>query len=154
MDRITIDAEDLIMALQSNDFGFAHYLDSSTGEVVFLGDEDVVEEDAQLRSLLEDDPDRFVGIVPISSSESWQIMADFIEQLTPGVIAERLSDALRHRKPFRSFKDTLLNYPDLREDWFAFEFRRMLEIAREWLADVGIEAELKTRDLGKQGGRT
>jgi len=145
MNPIKIDAEDLTMALQCNDFGFEYYLDRSTGEVVFLGD-DVVEEDEKLRQLLEHDPDRFLSIVPIGSSESWQLMADFIDQLPSGEITERLVEAVQHRKPFRRFKDTLLNYPEVRENWFAFEHRKMLQVAREWLDDEGVEAELKTRE--------
>ena len=146
-DRIVIDAEELIEALQSHS-ELEYYLDRTTGEIEFLGEEDVVEEQTELRELVEqDESDRFVYIHPLQSSEGWQIMADFIEQLPFGKVRERLTRAVQHGKPFRRFKDELLNYPDIREGWFAFEHRRMLEHARDWLKDEDVEADLKTRDL-------
>ena len=148
--RIAVDAEELIAALQSHDWEFRYFLDRSNGEIRFLGDEDVVEEDAELRSLIEEDEDRFVIIDPTPSSVGWQIMADFIEQLHAGKVRDRLTRAVQHGKPFRRFKDELLNYPDVREDWFAFEYRKMLEIAKDWLEDEGVEADLKTRETGSR----
>lgn len=71
-------------------------------------------------------------------------MADFIERLPYGEAREKLTRAVRHSHPFRRFKDTLLYYPDLREQWFIFEEFAMLEQARKWLKDEGLEAELKT----------
>jgi len=50
---------------------------------------------------------------------------------------------MRHGHPFRSFKNALLAYPQLRERWFAFHEKSLAQLAREWLDDQGIEADLK-----------
>lgn len=73
-------------------------------------------------------------------------MADFIESLPTGEIRGRLTQAVQRSHPFRRFKDMVLNYPDTREQWFAFHEKAMIELAREWLKDEGIEAELKLRE--------
>ena len=39
------------------------------------------------------------------------------------------------RGPFRCFKDTLLEFPDLQEQWFKYHDGRMLEYAQEWLEE-------------------
>lgn len=146
MKRLIIDAEDLIGALQNGYDELDYYLDLETGEVVLSGDEGVVDWDEELEALLEEYPDRFLYINAIPSAKGWQTMADFIEQLPSGEPRDRLTTAIQRSHPFRRFKDTLLNYPTLREQWFAFENQAMLDIARNWLADEGIDGELKTRE--------
>ena len=144
--RITIDAGELIAALLSHDYEFEYFLDLLTGGIQFLGEDDVVEEDAQLRASIDEDENRFVFIEPMQSAVGWQIMAEFIEQLPFGKVRDRLTGAVQRSKPFRRFKDELLHYPDVRQDWFAFEYIRMLDVARAWLERKGIEADLKTRE--------
>jgi hypothetical protein len=73
-------------------------------------------------------------------------MLDFIEQMPPCESRDRLTRAVQHGKPFRRFKDEVLDYPDIRQDWFAFHQRVLLEHARKWLRDEDIDADLKTRD--------
>jgi hypothetical protein len=143
--RIEIDAEELISALQAHGQDLEYFLDRSTGDIVFLADDDVVEGQEELRESIEEDPDRYIFIQPIHSSVGWQIMADFIEALPNGRLQDALVRAVKRSHPFRSFKDKLLDYPDVRERWFAFENDRMLELAKEWLDDEGVDAELKTR---------
>lgn len=145
MEHLAIDAEDLIGALQNGFSEIDYYLDLETGEVVFSADEEVSgEPEEEFEALLEEHPDRFLPIHPISSSPAWRIIADFIEQLPYGEPSERLTIAVQRNHPFRRFKDTLLDYPDLREQWFSYENEALLDIARKWLADEGIDAELKT----------
>lgn len=43
--------------------------------------------------------------------------------------------AIEGRGAFRRFKDVLLEFPQLREQWFAFHETRMRRRALEWLAD-------------------
>ena len=60
-------------------------------------------------------------------------MEDFVDELPEGEGCRALDRALRLPRPFRSFKDTLLDFPDLRERWFKFHHGRMLERAQAWL---------------------
>lgn len=134
------------MALGSHDPESQYFLNLHTGEVVFIGDEAVVGPIDDFQTQINENPDRFRNIDPMSSSESWEIMADFIEQVPDCEATEKLTDAIRRSHPFRRFKDTLLYYPNIREEWFAFQEKAMLDHAQRWLDEEGIEAELKTRN--------
>jgi hypothetical protein len=139
MIRLTIDLNDLIDALTLRfELGEAqHFLDLETGEIVLVSDE-VGEPPEDI-----EDGTRYRPIDPIESHESYQIMEDFVESLPESKLKNRLGRALDGRKPFRHFKDTLLDFPDTREAWFQFEHRAHERLAEAWCRDNGIEAEWK-----------
>jgi hypothetical protein len=130
--HLSINAGDLTEALQSQMDEAPWLLDLESGEVVQAMSEDVSDmpEDEDW-----EDPDRFLPIDPMDSSESFQIMEDFVDELPEGEGCRALARALRLPRPFRSFKDTLLDFPSLREQWFKFHDGRMLEYAQTWLED-------------------
>lgn len=66
-------------------------------------------------------------------------MADFTNGLTNKELQDKLAIALNGRGCFRRFKDVLLDYPEERESWFAFEEKRRRERFEEWLEDEEIE---------------
>lgn len=145
---MTIDAEDLIAALQSHDGESEYYLDLETGEVKLVIDAGIVGEvDEELDDLLESEPDRFLIITPLPSSEGWQIMADFIEQLPPGKARDQLEIAVGGSRPFGRFKDKLIDHLEVREKWFRFENSAMVGVVRNWLVDEGVDAELAVREI-------
>ena len=147
MTRLLIDAEELITALEYH--GEAEYfLDLQTGEVIFVAAESSVGSDDDLETQTEAEPDCYHAIDPIPSSSGWQVMAEFIEQLPAGDARVELTRALQHGHPFRRFKDTLLAYPKLREQWFAFHQKAFVQLAQEWLDDEGTEADLKLQVEG------
>jgi hypothetical protein len=47
--------------------------------------------------------------------------------------------SIQGSRPFRRFKDTLLDYPQERERWFEFEAQQGRRRALEWLEDEEIE---------------
>jgi hypothetical protein len=49
-----------------------------------------------------------------------------------------LERAIAGRGAFRRFKDTLMEFPELRQAWFAFHDARMERRAIEWLAEHGL----------------
>ena len=148
MTRISIDAEELIMALDHHGDESEWLLDLQTGELLFVADEGLVGPDEDLAEQIEREPDRYRAIDPIPSSDGWEIMAEFIEQLPAGEARAHLTRALQHNHPFRSFKNALLDYPKLREEWFAFHEKSFMQLAREWLDDESIDADLKSRVAG------
>ncbi len=135
--RLHIKLDDLIDALTFNfeltDAGW--YLDRQTGDVLLDADgaEDLPED-------LADNP-RYLPVEPMSSHEGLRIMEAFIATVANPQASDRLAEALSGRKPFRRFKDALLDYLDLRESWFAFEQAAHRELATEWCKDNGIEPE-------------
>ena len=141
MERIQIDTDMLISALEDNNFEVNHYLDIKTGEIVTLTDLDIPEED-ELRECIDKDKDRYIYIEPIDSRESYEIMERFVYQLPEGKSKNNLTEALKRRKPFRQFNDKLYDYPDIREKWFQYHNQELKRIAREWLQYNNIDAEL------------
>ena len=135
MTRLEIDPDDLIAALtfRMEVSGASWYLDRETGNIL-LDSPDLDE----LPAGFEDDP-RYLFIQQIESHDAYEIMQDFVDTLAAGRAADALQRALEGRKPFRHFKDTLLDYPELREDWFKYEQEAELRQAAEWCRDYDIE---------------
>lgn len=140
---LPIDLDELAWALTWHDDyqGSSHWLNLDTGEVVFVADpHDLGELDADPR-----DDKRFVRVDTIDSSESFRIMADFIDQLGDRRLAQALARALEQRKPFRRFKDELARHSAQREAWFVFERAALERIARRWCEACGITPQWTTR---------
>lgn len=83
------------------------------------------------------DGHRVLRIEPLPSRVLFRIMVDFVNSLPEGIEKEKLQMSLRYRKPFSSFKQTLV-YTSQRENWFAFKEKQMQEIIEEWMSDEGI----------------
>ncbi len=136
-----VNADELIMALESTDAEVEWYLDLSTGAVVPVADE-LLDEDPAMAEALESEPDRFFAIDPISSHEAFSIMEAFVEGLPQGAPTARLAAALGQRRPFRHFKDALLEWPHIREQWFRFHNARMRKVAEDWLTENDLSVQL------------
>jgi hypothetical protein len=149
MSHLSIDAEGLIVALEYHGEG-EWFLDLQTGEVVFIAGNVYSDPDDELEAQMEAEPERFHPIDPLPSSTGWEVMAEFVEQMPAGEARAALTRALRHSHPFRSFKNALLDYPKSREQWFAFQRKSLAQLAREWLHDESIEAELKLSVAGDE----
>jgi hypothetical protein len=88
------------------------------------------ERDPETRGLL--------AVEPTPSHEGYEDMRDFIERVRNPHARELLERAIAGRGAFRRFKDTLLDFPDLREAWFRFHDARVERRAIRWLVDVGL----------------
>jgi len=139
MTGLCIRADELIMAFEDYGTDLQHFFDRQTGEVLSLLEEDMDEEDIER---LDADPDRYLLIEPVPSSVGYEIMSDYVEILPEGKVPRELARALQQRHPFRRFKDVLLNYPSVREEWFRFHEQAFMKIIQEWLDDHGVEATL------------
>ncbi|MEX1025339.1 MAG: UPF0158 family protein [Planctomycetota bacterium] len=137
-----MDANEIIMALESSGTGFDWYLDLSSGEVVPIVD-DLLDE-VSLEAL-DAQPDRFFPIEPMESYEAFNIMEAFVAGLPPGAPSTRLAAALGQRRPFRNFKDALLEWPEIREQWFRFHDACMREVAEAWIAEHDLSVQLSPR---------
>lgn len=137
MQKLRIVRDDLIQALT---FRFeltdaACYLDTETGAILLTGeDADDIPED------IADNP-RYLEIEPISAHVSFHIMEAFVATVTDAHAAASLARALEGRKPFRRFKDALLEFPALRQAWFQFENAAHARLAADWCGENGIEVE-------------
>ncbi len=129
-----VDLDDIATALDDHsDFG-KWWIDGQTGEVwrrSFLAEDDEFDPDEhpELRS-----------IDPLPPHIGYQDMQDFIDRLSNRRAIELLGRAIEGRGAFRRFKDTLIEFPQLREQWFDFHDRRIKRRAIDFLAEEGLVA--------------
>ncbi len=64
--------------------------------------------------------ERYLAFEPLSSQDSYQIMADFAEQLDDTNVQNLLFDILNRPKPFSHFNNFIHN-SDYRRQWFDFQ---------------------------------
>ncbi|HEY9786342.1 MAG TPA: UPF0158 family protein [Candidatus Obscuribacterales bacterium] len=88
----------------------------------------------------------YVPIEQIPSHEAFKWMEDFAEAVADSRLQHLLFEALSGRRPFRRFKDVLLDYPKQREQWFAYEGTRRRQYIEQWARDEGIELDLGQQD--------
>lgn len=144
LDPDDVDLDDLAEALDdhSADLSYGHswWLDPRTAEVRFHS--------AELDEETPDDLDGagLVHIEALPSSVGYGDMEDFIEQVGQRKARDLLARALEGRGAFRRFKDTLLEFPDLRAAWFDFRDVRMRRRAVEWLAEQALVSEVRARE--------
>ena len=129
------------------------YLDLRTGELHLLDDAllgAVEDEDTEAlpdwqrdmipiaQAVLAGD-ENLVEVPRLESRDSFDAMRHFIERLDDPRARDKLSDAISGSKPCRRFKDALEAFPAMREKWFVFESDYHETLAREWLAEIGVE---------------
>ncbi len=83
---------------------------------------------------------RCIALEPMHSSEAFQIMADFTEEIDDQQLKDQLINALNKRKPFANFK-WIIDNSDYRQNWF--EFRQKQYENHVWHE---IELELEEND--------
>jgi hypothetical protein len=139
---IRIDAGDFLLALDSHSPELENYLDLRTGQIIPVTD--YVPDDPEYAEFEENRDDRTLYrlIDPVPSRRGWLWMEDFAEDVADPRAKDALLRSIEGSGAFGRFKRTLLDYPPLRDAWFRFQEERLLEYAREWLADEGIDAEL------------
>ena len=130
LDLDRVDLGELSSALEDNSPDHAWWLDPESGALELRSEYfDGFEEDEEPseRSL--------VFIDPIGSHEAYADMEDFATRIRDPRARDLLVRAIAGRGAFRRFKDTLLDFPDLREAWFQFHDARMRRRAIAWLRD-------------------
>lgn len=135
LDLKQVDFGDLAEALEDHSHDHSWWLDPQTGEVVLWSDylEERDEPDPETRGLR--------AINPISSGEGYEDMENFIARVRSPHARDLLERAISGRGAFRRFKDTLFDFPELREAWFRFHDARWERRAIRWLLDDGLVDE-------------
>lgn len=104
-----------------------------------------------MQLVLERDPDPvgWLRIPPTESDEGYRDMAEFVEGVQHRRAAELLDQAINGRGAFRRFKNTLFEFPEVRDQWYRFRDVRARRRAIDWLADQGLvdpEAAQRARE--------
>lgn len=140
LDLSTVDLGTLAMALEDHTYSGSWWIDAQTGEVWYRPD---YEDDDPEFDPDERDDARLID--PLPSHEGYGDMEDFIARVPDRRAADLLDRAIAGRGAFRRFKDTLLGYPELREQWFRFSNIRMERRAIEFLVDEGLVDDTQAR---------
>ncbi len=127
----TPDLDGLIAAMTSALDAVRYYYDRETGETVMLSDEFGT-------GKLEGPANRYELVTPLSVSERFQIMEDFVETLHNDAFEDELNQVLTEKGAFLKFDEALSHYPIRNEQWERFRADRVASRARAWLADHGI----------------
>jgi hypothetical protein len=129
LDLQKVDLGDLAEPLEDHSYDHSWWLDSETGEVVLWSDhfDEQGEPHPESRGLR--------PIDPIPSHEGYEEMQAFIERVRDPRARDLLERAIAGRGAFRRFKDTLLDFPDVRDSWFRFHDARVERRAIRWLLD-------------------
>lgn len=128
----------LEMALDDNSFMGDWYFDRNTDDVMFITTEDDLEEEEEIKQLIEEDVDevRFIYISPLPSSEDWQMMEDFIleQEDLDDPVQSLLLRAIRGSGAFRRFNDAIDDV-GIRDRWYAYKNMQERKRALQWLKD-------------------
>ncbi|MDR0863673.1 MAG: UPF0158 family protein, partial [Candidatus Symbiothrix sp.] len=92
-------------------------------EMIFDEDDEEADEE-NLFQLEHRKWDKCIEIEPLESHESFEIMANFVNQLKSGRETEKLVQALNGHKPFANFNHQIHD-SKYREDWFAFRQKEL-----------------------------
>lgn len=136
---VAVDLEFLSMALEgASGADFDHALDARSGELT------LVETSDELEELLADEHQ--IVLESADRNHGWWDMAEFIERIEDGELAERLDRAIRGKGAFRRFGDLIRNQDDeaLLTRWNLFRDERQLGRARAWLARHGLRPAPRT----------
>jgi hypothetical protein len=108
------------------DCGFRAFIHKTSGQLLFVPDDnnypdiDLDSWDEELEQL-ENNFTNYHEIDKWTSSEAFETMSEFADQLDDSNLQSRLFDALRKNKPFREFKFVIDNSGDFRQQWFDFK---------------------------------
>ncbi len=130
------------------DCGFRSFWHKQSGELLFIPDlnnnpfaeAEFYKEDLQK---LENNMDEYIEIEKPNSNDSFEIMANFPEQLNDNdKIKNELINALNKKKPFREFKYVIDNSGVYRQQWFDFKDAQL----KQWVIDKFKEATYEDRE--------
>ena len=125
-----VDLGALAEALEDHSDFLRWFIDPVTGEVLPWSE--------HMDDVPDPDESGAVYIEPIPSFEAYSDMRDFVAGVSDRRASDLLGRAIEGRGAFRRFKDTLFEFPQLRETWFKFHDARMRRRAIEWLVDAAL----------------
>jgi hypothetical protein len=127
------------------DCGFRAFIHKTTGQLIFVPDEnnltsiDLDPWDEEFK-VLENNSQDFCEIESWTSSEAFDVMSEFAEQLEDRRLQNRLFEALRRRKPFREFKFVIDSAGDFRQEWFDFKNNWQQQYVAKELQRINMKA--------------
>lgn len=127
LDPESVGLDELCAALDDHTDGTTWWIDPATGEVRPV-----------LDAVAPGAPEEWRHIRPTESYQSYRDMSEFVAAVHHRRAADLLDRAIAGRGAFRRFKDTLFEFPELRDQWFRFRRARSRRRAVAWLATEGM----------------
>ena len=130
---LDVDWESLAVAVENQLLTSFSYLNLENGEVETLQIADGSQPDSPNK------PGDWLVVPPRPSREGYRTMQHFVEQMEDPILRDKLNAALVGRGAFRRFKDLLLDFPEQRQEWFAFKDSEVYAYISQWLDREGVE---------------
>ena len=144
---VVISLKEVVEAIELQTEESASYLDSDTGEVVYVTDEmrDLAEKgetDSVPQWMRQEIPKvreapesgRFLRLPSKFDVHEWAIMDQFSRGQENDRVREELLDAIHGAGAFRMFRSTIRRL-GIEKAWYQFRDQAIEEIAREWLEE-------------------
>ena len=134
-------------AIESANEVFDQYLDTKEMKVIMLpnmetGAADFEDGDEELMAQIEDDEEnRFYALPSQYDIHEYRIMEAYIDELKDDRLAHELLIAIRGKRAFRRFKDTLIGYGMI-QSWYDYEDQYYWKLARRWCIERNLEFTL------------
>lgn len=137
---IKLDADDLVMAM--GDQSTVWMLDPVTGKQCMDREEaELMWGSEATEAFAPTDPEQVLPLPNFSSSDAYRLMQRFAQEHACPDASGPLLEALGMRKPFRRFKDALMDFPDDERRWFDFETEAIKQIAEDFYAEEGYSVQ-------------
>ena len=117
--------------------GHQCFIHKPTGKLEYYPDTDYMfdpEPWQELIDKIESDWDNYEEIERMDSSQSFNVMRDFVDSLATHNSKMRLENAIARSKPFRNFKHEI-DQSEYRQAWFNFRLESYINWVKEQLED-------------------
>lgn len=127
LDPDAVDLDELCVALDDHTAGTTWWIERETGRIR-----------PYVAGVEAEPTSGWLRIRPTESYESYRDMAEFVAAVHHRRASDLLDRAITGRGAFRRFKDTLFEFPELRDQWFRFRDARARRRGLAWLATEGL----------------
>ena len=129
------------------DCGNRCYINKETGEIKTTPDfnDGFADEElwADVLEELEENWDKYIEIEKMESHESFDLMAEFAENVDSRELRDSLINALNKKHPFQNFKWVIDNSGPYRQRWFDFKAQKLLNWVENKLDEINTTESFK-----------
>jgi len=120
------------------DTGMLCFYHKTTGELesypANLEDSGMEDMWSEVTEKIEANPDDYLAFEPMPSHEAFEVMENFVSTIEDIATHTRFIDALSYKGPFKNFNNLLHQYPELREQWFAYKKASYITYVKQTIA--------------------
>lgn len=127
--------EELVNCYDDNQMDHEYFLNIETKDIAFFSSYiDRNEYDELMEKVEEGFGEIYFKVPQTDSREGFLDMEEFVETVYSDKIKSQLYDALsRNKGVFRRFKDVLMEYPDIREQYYQYKYEKNKARVIDWL---------------------